>query len=122
MLFVFNDYCISCSMVRNVSVSKKSIIEISSPSHIFFKVTTPGFWLAPLMIFFSVDGGKADRRASPFIVNRFSSHSSNILFYYIFSCIHNLLQIKSIFIVTGSCFEIDYIWTFWTIYSKIVYI
>ena len=60
-------YRISCSSSLNSSVSKNSIREIPSPSHRILIVTTPGFLLAPLRIFFTVDGAIPALRASALI-------------------------------------------------------
>ena len=40
-------YFISCSRVRNSSVSKKSTSVMPKPSQSIFMVTLPGFWLFP---------------------------------------------------------------------------
>ncbi len=55
---------ISCSKFLKMSVSKKSVIDISNPSQIFFIVTTPGFLLWLYIIDLTVVYGMPDKDAS----------------------------------------------------------
>lgn len=54
---------ISCSRLSNSGLSKKSLMEIPSPSHITFSVTIFGFWLFPYSMFLTEDGGNPARVA-----------------------------------------------------------
>ena len=72
-------YLISGSSEANSGVLKKSLSVISNPSHIFLMVRILGSWLLPYRIFFTEDGGTADKVASLLMVIWRSAHKCKIL-------------------------------------------
>ena len=73
------NHLISGSNDANSGESKNSISVISKPSHIFLIVRIFGSLLLPYRMFFTEEGGKADKVASLLIVMLRSAHKRKIL-------------------------------------------
>jgi hypothetical protein len=69
---------IVCSSASNSFVLKNSPNVIPTPSHIILIVSILGFLLLPYKIFFTDEGGSADKFASLFMLILRSSHSCSI--------------------------------------------
>ena len=73
-------YSIVCSKASNSAVEKNSPNVIPNPSHSSLIVRILGFWLFPYKMFFSDDGGIAERLANLLIVIFRYSHKINMRF------------------------------------------
>lgn len=73
-------YSMVCSKASNSAVEKNPPSVIPSPSHSILIVRILGFWLFPYKMFFSDDGGIADRLANLLIVMFLCSHKINMRF------------------------------------------